>query len=76
MANNNLSALIGDQHQIASLLVRWGHAHDSDDWETIAGCFHDDATIHISWISGTAKDFVARSRAMLKRPHRAPTSSI
>ena len=68
MANNNLSALIGDEHQIASLLVRWGHAHDSDDWETIAGCFHDDATIHISWISGTAKDFVARSRAMAEAP--------
>jgi hypothetical protein len=41
-----------------------GHARDSDDWETLAGCFHDDATIHISWLSGPAKDFVARSRAM------------
>ena len=65
MANNNLPASIGDEHQIASLLIRWGHARDSDDWETLAGCFHDDATIHISWISGTAKDFVARSRAMV-----------
>jgi hypothetical protein len=64
MANNNLSTLIEDEHQIASLLIRWGHARDSDDWETLAGCFHDDATIHISWISGPAKDFVTRSRAM------------
>jgi hypothetical protein len=64
MANNNLSTLIEDEHQIASLLMRWGHARDSDDWETLSGCFHDDATIHISWISGLAKDFVARSRAM------------
>jgi hypothetical protein len=64
MANNNLSGSIEDEHQIASLLVRWGHARDSDDWETLAGCFHDDATIHISWISGLAKDFVARSRTM------------
>ena len=64
MSNNNLPALIEDEHQIASLLIRWGHARDSDDWETLAGCFHDDATIHISWISGPAKDFVDRSRAL------------
>lgn len=56
--------LIQDEHQIASLLIRWGHARDSDDWETLAGCFHDDATIHISWMSGLARDFLARSRAM------------
>jgi hypothetical protein len=64
MANNNLSALVEDEHQIASLLIRWGHARDSDDWETLAGCFHDDGTIRISWISGPAKDYIARSRAM------------
>jgi hypothetical protein len=54
MANNNLSTLIEDEHQIASLLIHWEHVRDSDDWETLAGCFHDDATIHLSWISGTA----------------------
>jgi SnoaL-like domain len=64
MSNNNLSTLIEDEHQITSLLIRWGHARDNDDWETLAGCFHEDATIHISWISGPAKDFIARSRAM------------
>jgi SnoaL-like domain len=64
MINNNLATLIEDEHQIASLLVRWGHARDSDDWETLAGCFHDDATIRISWISASAKDYIARSRAM------------
>ena len=64
MSNHALSTLVEDEHQIASLLIRWGHARDSDDWETLAGCFHDDATIHISWISGPAKDFIARSQAM------------
>ncbi len=59
-----MSTLIEDEHQIASLLIRWGHARDSDDWETLAACFHDGATIHISWISGSAKDYIARSRAM------------
>lgn len=64
MSNHALSTLIEDERQIASLLIRWGHARDSDDWETLAGCFHDDATIHISWISGPAKDFIARSQVM------------
>lgn len=56
-----------DEHDIAGLLVRWGHARDSDDWETLGACFHDDATIHISWISAPAREFVARSRAIAER---------
>ncbi|MBW4444918.1 MAG: nuclear transport factor 2 family protein [Plectolyngbya sp. WJT66-NPBG17] len=56
--------MMEDEHQISNLLLRWGHARDTDDWETLAGCFHNDATIHISWISGLSKDFVARSRDM------------
>jgi hypothetical protein len=64
MANNNFSAASEDERQIANLLIRWGHARDGDDWETLAECFHDDATIHISWISGPARDFIDRSRAM------------
>jgi hypothetical protein len=64
MTNNKLSASIEDEYQIARLLLRWGHARDSDDWETLVGCFHDDATIHISWISGSVKDYIARSRLM------------
>lgn len=64
MSNDTPSVLMEDEHQIASLLSRWGHARDSDDWETLAECFHENATIHISWISGPANKFVALSRAM------------
>ena len=64
MSNDKPSTLIEDEHQITSLLIRWGHARDSDDWETLAECFHENATIHISWISGPASKFVAHSRAM------------
>src|SRR5262245_37861356 len=67
MSNNNFSTAIEDEHQIASLLIRWGHARDSDDWEILSGCFHDDATIHISWITGPAQDFIAQTG----RPHQA-----
>lgn len=64
MSNDKQLTLMEDEHQIYRLLIRWGHARDSDDWETLAECFHDDATIHVSWISGPAKDFIAQSRTM------------
>jgi hypothetical protein len=51
-----------DQHNIAQLLYRWAHARDYEDWDSLAACFHDDATIHIGWISGPARDYIARSR--------------
>ena len=54
MADNPQFGYIRDEHDIAALLFRWGHARDCDDWETLAACFHDDATIHISWISAPA----------------------
>jgi len=58
---------VQDEHDIAGLLVRWGHSRDSDDWDTLGACFHDDATIHISWISAPAHEFVARSRAIAEQ---------
>jgi len=64
MSNADVTTLTQDEHEIASLLIRWGHARDSDDWETLSASFQEDATIHLSWISGPARDFVARSRAM------------
>ena len=63
MADNQVQAAL-DRQLISELLVRWGHARDSDNWETLAGCFHDDATIHISWISDSAKNFVERSTGL------------
>jgi hypothetical protein len=62
MSTDSLSAVLHDEQQIASLLIRWGHARDSDDWETLAACFHPEATIHISWMSGSAREFVESSR--------------
>lgn len=47
---------------ITQLLFRWAHARDFEDWEALSRCFHDDATIHIGWISGSAKDYVVKSR--------------
>ncbi len=66
MSYDRRSPAMEDEHKIASLLIRWGHARDSGDWETLADCFHDDATIHISWISASAREFVERSRIMIE----------
>lgn len=57
-----------DEQGIAQLLFRWAHARDTGDWDVLARCFHDDATIHIGWISGAASDYVARSRAQARSP--------
>lgn len=59
-----------DWTEITALLYRWGQARDSDDWGALAGCYHDGATMNISWISDQATQFVARSRAMAE--NRAP----
>ena len=62
-----------NEHQIHDLLIRWGHARDSEDWSTLAECFHNDATIHLSWVSGSANEFIAASQAMTtdSKPERA-----
>jgi len=70
MPNSGQSAITHDEQQINNLLIRWGHARDGGDWETLSQCFHDEATIHISWISGPAKRFIARVRDMTE--NRAP----
>ena len=49
---------------IDNLLHRWGHARDSEDWATLARCFHPDARIHLSWFCGPATEFVQRSDLM------------
>jgi hypothetical protein len=64
MSRSDIAASFQNEHEIASLLTRWGYARDCDDWDTLADCFHDDATIDVSWMSGLARDFVARSRAI------------
>ena len=76
MANNKLSASIEDEYQIARLLLRWGHARDSDDWETLAGCFHDDVTIHISWISDRPRITSPVHVLWLRCANRASTPNI
>ena len=59
-----MTGVAWDELEITDLLFRWGQARDSDDWQTLAACFHDDATIQISWMSGSARDFLEGSKNM------------
>jgi hypothetical protein len=49
--------------EITRVLFRWAHARDYGDWAALADCFHEDATIHIGWMSGPARDYVSRTQA-------------
>jgi len=45
--------------------MRWGHARDRGDWDTLKNCFHPDGTIHIAWIQASGYEFVEKSAARL-----------
>ena len=55
-----------DAYEIERLLVAWSHARDYGDWDALAACFHDDATVRMAWIAGPARDYVAHARAGAK----------
>jgi 3-phenylpropionate/cinnamic acid dioxygenase small subunit len=64
MQMSEFSKDLSNRRLIEELVYRWAGARDSDDWDVLQSCFHDDAHIHISWISSSAEVFVGRSRAM------------
>ena len=58
-----------DEHEIAGVVIGWGFARDSGDWEALAACYHEGATMRIMWTAGPAAEFVERLRA---RPPQKP----
>jgi hypothetical protein len=52
---------------ITQLIVREREARDQGRWKTMRECFHADALIRISWITGNADEFVNGSIDMAKR---------
>ena len=62
--NDKISWLL-DELEIDRVVTAWGFTRDHGDWEVLDGCFHDDATIHISWYSGKAPEFNERSKKMV-----------
>ena len=52
---------------ITQLIVREREARDQGRWKTMRDCFHADALIRISWITGNADEFVNGSIDMARR---------
>ncbi|WP_428341458.1 nuclear transport factor 2 family protein [Mycobacterium sp.] len=57
------AARLSDIEAIRMLMAGWIH-RDNDNWDELAGLFHPDATIEITWFSGLARDFIEGSRSM------------
>ena len=53
-----------DKAAIWEVRRAWAFARDQGEWDRLAACFHADATITVSWYSGSAAGFVQRSREM------------
>lgn len=52
---------------ITQVILRERESRDEGRWGPMRECFHDDALIRISWITGNADDFVNGSQDMAQR---------
>ncbi len=60
-----------DCSEIQQLILRERYSRDFGLWEQMLCCFREDAHIDISWIQGSAKDFVEGSKDMAARGMKA-----
>jgi len=56
-----------DVSAITQLILLERESRDQQRWKTMRECFHDDALIRISWITGNADEFVNGSIDMARR---------
>jgi hypothetical protein len=64
----DLAGVVADKFLVAELAQAERRARDAKDWRLMLDCYHDDARIFLSWIDGTAADFVTRSQRMAQVP--------
>lgn len=63
-----LAGVLADKFLIAELAQAERRARDAKDWRLMLDCYHGDARVFLSWIDGTAAEFVTRSRRMAEVP--------
>jgi hypothetical protein len=51
-----------DAHAVVQLVLRERQSRDRGWWDEMAACFAPDATIDMSWISGSAREFIRQTR--------------
>jgi hypothetical protein len=54
-----------DKMQICDVRRRWAFNLDLGEWDALQSCFHPDASVTVSWYSGSASGFIERSKAMV-----------
>jgi hypothetical protein len=59
--------LAADISEITQIILRERESRDLGRWKEMRECFHDDALIRISWITGNADQFVEGSIDMARR---------
>ncbi len=52
-----------DRLAIRDLLEDWVVLRDSGQWDAFGGVWHEDGSMQATWFQGSAKDFIAASRA-------------
>jgi hypothetical protein len=57
-------ARLVDEFEVRRVRQVWAFSRDHGEWETMRACFHPDATVLVSWFSGTAQNFMERTVAM------------
>jgi len=62
-----MASVEADITTISQIILRERESRDQGRWQPMRECFHDDALIRISWITGNAEEFVNGSIDMAKR---------
>jgi hypothetical protein len=63
-----LAAELADKFLITELAQRERRARDDKEWQLMLDCYHPESRIFLSWIDGTAAQFVTASQRMADRP--------
>lgn len=63
MGQNTLEDML-DKANIRELVEFERYCRDYKLWDEMRNCYHDDATIVVSWMTGTPDEFVAGSKRM------------
>lgn len=56
-----------DQFAVSQIIMRERHARETHDSDAEAACFHPEATVEVSWFSGTGAEFVEAGRKAAAR---------
>lgn len=66
LSSSGLAVSADDQLAIEQLMQRWGLSRDQGRWEDLAGTFHPEGTISVTWYAGDFSGFVEASKEMAK----------